>query len=439
MKTRLFPPRMKQLPARRSATIAALDVGTSKIACLIARLSPVGGDGPSARGRTHRARVLGIGHQRSRGVKAGQIVDMEEVEAAIRRTVDAAERMARTQVDSVIVTASGGRLASQHFAAKTRIDGAAVAASDVHRVLEASATHVTERGRVVLHSLPIGFSLDGACGIREPAGMVGAELGVDLHVASVDQAAMRNLLVAIERAHLSIEAAAAAPYVAGLAVLEADEAELGAIVIDMGAGGASVAVFSGGVLVHTDAVTLGGNHVTMDIARGLDCRLADAERLKTLYGAAIASPSDERETVAFDHVGESGEHSAHASKSHLVRIILPRVEETLEFLRDRLAAAGYPAHAGRRIVLTGGACLLTGLPEAARRILGGQVRVGRPAGIDGLPESARSPAFAAAVGLIVYPQFAGREYFEPRREQEARGTGTGGYMARVGQWLKESF
>jgi cell division protein FtsA len=439
MRSRLFPPRMKQLAARRSATMAVLDVGTSKIACLIARLTPVGGDGPSARGRTHRARVLGIGHQRSRGVKAGQIVDMEEAEGAIRRTVDAAERMARTQVDAVIVTASGGRLDSQHFAAKTRIEGGAVAACDVHRVLEASATHVLESGRVVLHSLPAGFSLDGSGGIREPAGMVGAELGVDLHVASVDQAAMRNLLVAVERGHLGVEAAVAAPYVAGLAVLEADEAELGAIVIDMGAGVTSLAVFSGGTLVHADAVTLGGNHVTMDIARGLDCRLADAERLKTLHGAAISSLSDERETVAFDHVGETGEHPAHAPKSHLVRIIRPRVEETLEFLRDRLAQAGYPAHAGRRIVLTGGSCLLTGLPEAARRILGGQVRVGRPAGIDGLPESAKSPAFAAAVGLLVYPQFAGREYFEPRREPDARATGTGGYIARVGQWLRESF
>ncbi|PWB79492.1 MAG: cell division protein FtsA [Methylocystaceae bacterium] len=438
MKNHSFPPRMKQLAARRSATMAVLDVGTSKIACLIARLTPIG-DEAAGRGRTHHARVLGIGHQRSRGVKAGQIVDMEEAESAIRQTVDAAERMAKTQVDGVIVAASGGRLASQHFTAKTRIGKGAVAASDVHRVLEASATHAMHRGRVVVHSLPTSFSLDGVGGIREPKSMVGSELGVDLHVASCDQAAMRNLLLAVERGHLGIEAVAAAPYVAGLSVLEADEAELGAIVIDMGAGVTSLAVFAGGVLVHVDAVTLGGNHVTMDIARGLDCRLIDAERLKTLYGAAISSPSDERETVAFDHVGESGEYPAHAPKSHLVRIIRPRIEETLEFLRDRLAASGYPAHAGRRIVLTGGGCLLTGAPEAARRILGGQVRVGRPAGIAGLPESAKSPAFAAAVGLLVYPQFAGREYFEPGHEAPARATGTNGYMSRVGQWLKESF
>jgi cell division protein FtsA len=438
MKNHLFPPRMKQLSARRSATMAVLDVGTSKIACLIARLSPVP-ESAQRRGRTHHARVLGIGHQRSRGVKAGQIVDMEDAESAIRQTVDAAERMAKAQIDAVIVTASGGRLSSQHFAAKTKIAKGAVEASDVHRVLEASATHAMSRGRVVVHSLPTSFSLDGVGGIREPKSMVGAELGVDLHVASCDQAAMRNLLLAVERGHLGIEAVAAAPYMAGLAVLEADEAELGSIVIDMGAGVTSLAVFAGGVLAHVDAVTLGGNHVTMDIARGLDCRLADAERLKTLYGAAISSPSDERETVAFFHVGESGDHPAHVPKSHLVRIIRPRVEETLEFLRDRLAAAGFAAHAGRRIVLTGGACQLTGAPEAARRILGGQVRVGRPAGIDGLPESAKSPAFAAAVGLLVYPQFAGREYFEPGRDADARATGTGGYMSRVGQWLKDSF
>lgn len=436
MRRRLFPPRMKQL-SPRSATLAVIDVGSSKIACLIARLTPIP-EGAPIRGRTHHARILGIGHQRSRGVKFGQVVDMEESENAIRQTVEAAERMARTQVGPVIVTASGGRIASQHFAAKTQIGGRAVQASDVHRVLEASATHTAHRGRVVMHSLPTGFSLDGVGGIRDPKNMIGSALGADLHVASCDEAAMRNLVLAVERGHLTVEAAAAAPYAAGLAVLEPDEAELGAIVIDMGAGSTSLAVFEAGGLVHVDAVMLGGNHVTMDIARGLDVRLSDAERLKTLHGSAIPSPSDERETIAFDHVGEPGEHPAHAPKSHLVRIISPRVEETLEFLRDRLVSAGYPARVHRRIILTGGGCLLTGAPEAARRILGSQVRVGRPLGIDGLPESAKSPAFAAAVGLFVYPQFAEREYFEPDRS-EARRTGTHGYMSRVGRWLRESF
>lgn len=433
----MVPPRMRQLPPRRAATVAALDVGTSKIACLIARLTPEAEVAPGD-WRTHRARILGIGHQRSRGVKSGLVVDMDEAEGAIRQTVDAAERMAGIQVERVIVTASGGRFASQHFAAKRAIGGREIEESDIHRVLEASAAHHLHRGRVAVHSLPTGFSLDGVTGIREPRNMIGEELGVDLHVATCDQAAMRNLALAVERGHLSVEAVAAAPYVAALSVLEPDEAEMGVVAIDMGAGATSLSVFAGGEMLHLDQVTLGGNHVTMDIARGLDARVSDAERLKTFHGSAIASPSDDRETVAVDHVGDGGERPVHVPKSHLVRIIGPRMEETLEFLRDRLARAGFPAKANRRVVLTGGACQLTGAPEAARRILGGQVRVGRPIGVEGLPEAARSPAFAAAAGLLAYPLVAGREYFEPHRETRLA-TGTDGYMSRVGRWLMDSF
>jgi len=437
MKSQLVPPRLKPLSPRRSATLAVLDVGTSKIACLIARLTPMGEAAPGD-WRTHRIRVLGIGHQRSLGVKHGLVIDMDEAERAIRHTVDAAERMAGLQVDQVLVTASGGRFASEHFTAKRTIGGREVAEGDIHRVLEASAAHHLHRGRVAVHSLPTGFSLDGVNGIREPKDMIGDELGVDLHVATCDQAAARNLILAAERGHLGVEGMVAAPYAAGLSVLEPDEAEMGVVLVDMGAGSTSLAVFARGEMVHLDAVTLGGNHVTMDIARGLDARLADAERLKTFHGSAISSSSDERETVSFDHVGERGHHKAHAPKSHLVRIIRPRIEETFEFLRDRLARAGYPASPSRRIVLTGGASQLTGAAECAHRILGGQVRVGRPLGVEGLPDPARSPAFAAAAGLLVYPQVAGREYFEPHRAERSA-TGTDGYMSRVGRWLKESF
>jgi cell division protein FtsA len=176
----------------------------------------------------------------------------------------------------------------------------------------------------------------------------------------------------------------------------------------------------------------------MDVARGLSVSLADAERLKTLYGACIASPSDERDSIALQRVGDDMDHSTHVPKSELVRIIRPRVEEILELTRDRLKAAGQGIHAGRRLVLTGGGCQLTGLPELARSIVSPQARIGRPLGVEGLPESAKSPAFAAAVGLMIYPQVAGIEHFEPRRVDRAS-SGDDGYVARVGRWLKESF
>ena len=436
MSLRNVAPRMRQLPPGKSAILSVLDIGTSKIACLIARLTP---DTGGAGRHSHTATVLGIGHQRSRGIKGGAVVDMQEANSAIRMAVDAAERMAGVQVESVIVNVTGGRLASQLYSAKVSVGGRAVAGPDIQRVLEAAAAASLRQGRAVLHALPNGFSLDNATGIQDPKGMIGDELAAQMHVISSDGAAARNLMLAIEQAHLVIDAVVATPYAAGLAVLVDDEADLGAAVVDMGGGTTSVGVFSGGNLVHSDAFAVGGNHVTLDLARGLTARLSDAERLKTMHGSCLIATSDERETVTVPVVGEEGEHPNYVPKNQLNKIIRPRVEEILELVRDRLKAAGFASHAGRRLVLTGGASQLTGLPELARTMISNHVRIGRPMDVLGLPESAKSPAFAAAAGLLIYPQVAGIEHFEPRRHAAAQATGTDGYIARVGRWLKESF
>jgi len=431
-------PRMRQIPARKSAILSVLDVGASKIVCLIARLTPME-PSEALRGRTHRCKVLGIGHQRSSGVKGGAVVDLQAAEHAARLAIDAAERMAGVEVGGGIVNMSGGRLASSRFSATATLRGKAVAEQDVQRVLEAAATANAEPGRTILHALPTAFRLDATQDVRDPKGMIGVELGVDLHVASCDSAAARNLMLVIERCHLRVEAMVATPYAAGLSTLVDDEAELGAAVVDFGGGSTTVGVFSGGRLIHVDAVALGGVHVTRDVARGLNVSVTDAERLKTLYGACIASPSDDRESIAAHRLGEDMDHPSHLPKSELLRIIRPRVEEILELVRDRLRASGHAAQAGRRLVMTGGACQLTGLPELARAIISSQARIGRPLGIEGLPESGKSPSFAAAVGLMVYPQMAGLEYYEITRQFSRQQQGEGGYAARVGRWLKESF
>ena len=434
----MMPRRMRPISTRRSAVLCALDIGTSKIVCLIARLSPAE---PSEmlRGRTHRCRILGIGHQRSRGIKGGTVVDMEEAEKAIRLAVDSAERMAGVEVTGVVVNVTGGRLSSQHYSAKVGVGGRSVSDYDVGRVLEASSATTARQGRAVLHSLATGFSLDQTRGIRDPKGMIGEELGADMHVIGCDTAATRNLMLVIERCHLAIEAIVATPYAGGLSALVDDEAEIGVALVDMGGGSTSTGVFEGGHLTHVDTFAVGGNHVTMDVARGLTTRVADAERLKTLHGTAISSASDERDMLSVAAVGEDADHANHVPKSQLVRIIKPRVEEILELVRDRLAASGFSSKSGRRVVLTGGASQLTGVAEVARRIISPQVRIGRPLGIHGLPESAKSPAFTAAVGLLIYPQFAGVEHFEPRPSTAYKATGTDGYVGRVGRWLKESF
>ncbi|ALA16373.1 MULTISPECIES: cell division protein FtsA [Chelatococcus] len=436
-------PRLKPLSARKSTLLSVLDVGTSKVVCLIAQLLPAS-DSDVLRRRTHQVRVLGIGHQRSLGLKGGIVVDLEAAEQAIRQAVDAAERMAKVEVQSVIVNLTGGRLAAQSFAANVATRGT-VTSADVHRVLDAASAHSLKPGRVVLHALPTGYALDGQKGVLDPVGMIGENLGVDLSVVTSEASAARNLMLAVERCHLDVEAIVASPYAAGIATLVDDEAEMGGLVIDLGGGTTSFGAFFAGHLVHADAVAVGGHHVTMDVARGLSTHLAAAERLKTLYGGALPSASDEREIIAVPLVDESERDVPnHMPKSHLVRIIRPRVEEILELVRDRLKAAGFAPADGRRVILTGGASQLTGLPEVARRILAGpkgsaQVRIGRPLGIKGLPEAAKGPAFAAAVGLLVYPQVAHIEHFEPKAARTMLATGTDGYLSRMGRWFRESF
>jgi cell division protein FtsA len=383
--------------------------------------------------------VVGYGHTGARGMKAGGVVNLGQAEEAIRQAVDAAERMASVEIESVVLSISAGRLSGELFGADIDVVGSAVSEGDIARVLAAGNAHSQRDGRAVLHSLPVAYSIDGSAGIRDPRGMLGGRFGVDMHVATTDVAAARNLMLAVERSHLAVEAMVASPYVAGLAALADDEADLGSAVIDMGAGTTTMAVFAGGRFVNLEGFALGGQHITMDIARGLSTPIADAERIKTLHGSVISGGSDERDMISVPPIGDDGNEPAQfASRAALVQIIKPRAEEILEMVRDRLTACAFAADARGRIVLTGGASQLTGMTDLASRILNRPVRVGRPLGISGLPDAAKGSAFAVAAGLLVYPQAAHLEHFESRGRRHLR-TGTGGYFARVGRWLRESF
>jgi cell division protein FtsA len=431
-------PKMKPVSPKRSAVVAALDVGTSKIVCLIAKLEP---QGPQEvlRRRSHGVRVLGFSHTAASGMKAGSVVDLVEAEGMIRHAIDIAESGAGVQLESVVVSLSGGRIGSERFVANIELSGGAVSEGDIARVLAAASRHSVRDGRAVLHCLPIGYSLDATTGIREPRGMLGRRFGVNMHMVTTDVATVRNLMLSVERSHVGVEAMVATPYVAGLSVLADDETDLGAACIELGAGTTTIAVFSAGRFVHADGFALGGHHVTMDLARGLNTRIADAERIKAIYGSVLTGGSDERDMISVPPVGDDErEPPQFVSREALVRIIKPRVEEILEMVRDRLAASPFAAEPRGRVVLSGGASQLSGLADLAARILKRPVRIGRPLGVAGLPAAAKGPAFAVAAGLLVYPQAAHLEHFEPRRTRQLM-TGTGGYMTRVGRWLRESF
>ncbi|MBM3519094.1 MAG: cell division protein FtsA [Alphaproteobacteria bacterium] len=408
--------------AVRGGVIAALDVGTSKVTCFIAR-----------READDSRRVIGVGTHVSRGMRAGTVVDMEETERAIRAAVESAERMAEETVREVYLNVSGTQPTSQLLSAEITLGGQPITGSDLRRVREQSLSRLDLPGREVVHAIPLGYAVDGNRGVRDPLGMFCAHLGVDLHAVTVPAGPLRNLAMCVERGHLAIADVAASPYASGLGVLVSDEKELGVTLIDMGAGITSLAVFVSGHPVYTDFVPLGGGHITHDVARGLSTPAEYAERLKTLYGSALPSPSDEREILRVPQVGESEhESTTEVPCSVLVGIIQPRIEETFEHVRARLEASGFDRLSGRRVVLTGGACQLQGVRELAARILDKQVRIGRPIKLGGLSDATSGPAFATCAGLLAYGQ-AGE--VEARTWRLEEGEAPRGRLAKVGRWL----
>ncbi len=409
----------------RDGLIAGLDVGTAKVCCFVARA-----DGAAVR-------VIGIGHQLAKGVRAGAITDMEGVEESIRAAVDQAERMAGETVHEVFVNLSCGFPASHTVGVEVSIDGHAVAEADLRRVMDHARARHEPGEKEVVHAIPVGFTIDGSSGIREPRGMYGDRLGVNLHVVTAATGPLRNLTVCVERCHLKIAGLALSQYGSGLAALVEDEMDLGVTLVDMGGGTTKIAVFYDGALIHSDQVPLGGGHVTGDIARGLSAPLAHAERLKTLYGSAVPSPADAGEIIAVPQVGESDEDAVnHLPRSILVGIVKPRLEETFELVRDRLAASGVEKLAGRRVVLTGGASQLQGARELAARVLDKQVRIGRPTGVQGLAESTAGPAFAGCAGLLLYAARDAAEAVERAPDPDAEAHGR---LARIGKWIRENF
>jgi cell division protein FtsA len=416
---------MKKLATRPRGTIGVVDIGTTKVCCFIAR------------NNDSEPQILGIGHQVSRGVKSGVVVDIEAASHSILAAVHAAEQMAGETLSEIVVNLSGGFNPSRLIKSEINVNGREITDRDMHRVLEHGHVLKEPADREVIHSIPVGFSIDQSRGIRDPRGMFGQRLGVNMHVVTAQSAAVRNLATCIGRSHLEIGALVVSPYAAGLACLVEDETELGVTVIDMGGGTTSVAVFFDGNLVFTDSVPVGGGHVTNDIARGLSTPLAHAERMKTLYGSAIASAADERETITVPQVGEDDDGQAnHVPRSLLVGVISPRLEETFELVRDRLEHSGFDKIAGRRIVLTGGACQLPGTRELAGLILDKQIRIGRPLRIEGLAEATGGPAFATSAGLV---HFALSERAETPRRGRALTEEPGGVFVRFGHWIRENF
>ena len=422
----------------KPGVFAALDIGASKTVCFIARTEQTLAG--------IRPRVIGVGHVSTKGVRAGAVVDMDAAADSIRAAVENAEKMAGHTVSEIVLCAATGGLSSQRVSVDLDLASSEVTDRDLRRILGEALYQYDEPGRVLLHALPLSWRVDGHRGVKDPRGMFGEQLGVDLHLVAAASDPIQNLVASVERCQLSVAGVVATPYAAGLSVLSPDERELGALVVDMGAHVTSLAVFTEGALQHVDAIPLGGAHVTNDIARGLSTPVQAAERIKALYGCALDSPDDDQVMIETPPIaGEGAATMAQQPRALLNAVIRPRLEEIFELARDRLAAADVDRAAGRSLVLTGGASQLPGACELAGRVLGKHARLGRPDSLNGLGDAVSGPAFSACAGALQrcvngpVEAIAGPPRFDraasARRGPESADRGP----AAIWRWFTESF
>lgn len=371
--------------------LVGLDLGTTKISVVVAEPDDSG-----------ILKIVGVGMAPSRGMRRGNVVNLEETAASIRRAVVEAERMSGVPIRCVYAGIAGEHiksLNSRGVIAVSRRD-AEIGAGDVERVVEAARTVMIPADREVFHVIPQEFIVDDQGGIRDPVGMAGVRLEADVHIVTGGMTSARNLTRAIEKAGLRVEALVLEPIASAYAVLAQDERELGVALIDIGGGTSDLALFYEGSVRHTASVGLGGTNITGDLAIGLRTSVDSAEEIKLRHGCALASlvPAEEMVEVP----GVAGRPTRQLSRQLLASMIEPRVEEILAAARREIRKSLYGENLTAGVVLTGGASLMPGLAELAEQVLDLPVRRGSPVGMNGMTEAAGDPRQATGVGLVLH-------------------------------------
>ncbi|KCZ45405.1 MULTISPECIES: cell division protein FtsA [unclassified Hyphomonas] len=414
-----------------TGTVAALDIGCSKITCLIGRND---GSGPRS------FRILGAGRQQSRGFTGGTITDMEGLERAIRLAVEDAEREAGEQISNVMLGITGQKLASTLVTARIAIDGREINQKDVRRIQAQALAKVPARGEETLAAWPVAYRVDEQEGVREPQGMYANELSLLLSVVTAPKSVVKNLVECVGRAHIGVSALIPSSIASGAGTLIDDEIENGAICIDMGAGVTAVSVYLNGSPAWLGLVPAGGAHVTSDLAQGLGTTFAAAERLKSVYGTANLEGPGLAERIEVPRLGDDGRLQAtRMERGQLAAIIAPRVEETFEFVRKTLDSSGVRKVLPHRVVLTGGASQLPGVRDVANRILQAPVRLGRPTIAEFLGETLATPAFSTASGLLLYSELGFADAVRATASRKDGPESRSGVVNKVFHWLEENF
>lgn len=409
------------------STIAALDIGSSKVCCIIARVN-----------KDKKINIIGYGYNASQGIKNGVITDINQATISVCNAVEDAEQKANERIDSIILNVSGDKTSSRlHNASISLRRSRPINETDINKVLEKGLNKINVENNELIHCLSTNYKIDGGEYVKDPMNIYGEELSVDVLLGMYPNILYKNLCSVVESAHLDVENSVLSAYASGMSCLVEDEREYGATIVDIGGGTTSIATFKNGFPSAFSTLPVGGINITKDITQGLTTSFAHAEDLKIRHGCAFGVTHDEYETINVYPLGEEDDSSIRQMhRSDLIRIIAPRVEEIFELVARKLDSHGLRGLRNHRVVLTGGCSQLPGIRDVAALILDKQVRLGGPRNVKDIPENLyNNPIFSTALGLLM---FATDNMERKPKKIINRPVGESGKLAKIFNWIKQN-
>jgi cell division protein FtsA len=406
----------------RKNLIVGLDIGTSKIAAIVAEVKGEGG-----------FEIIGMGSAPSRGLKKGVVVNIETTVAAIQRALEEAELMADCKIADVYTGIAGSHIKSFNSQGMVAIKDKEVSQMDIDRVIETAKAVQIPNDQQILHILNQEFIIDGQEDVREPLGMSGVRLEVKVHIVTGAVSAAQNIIKCVRRCGLDARDLILQPLASALAVISDDEKDLGVALVDIGGGTTDVAVFTHGAIRHTAVIPIAGDQITNDIAMALRTPTKDAEDIKQRFGCALSQLADPQQMVEVPGVGERS--TRELSRKTLAEVIEPRVEELYSLVQAELRRSGYEDLLSSGIVLTGGSSMMQGMVELGEEIFHMPVRMGQPNYSGGLAEVVRHPRYSTGVGLLL----AGMQQYRQREIAQLQISSFQHLLERMKAWFKGNF
>lgn len=402
--------------------IVGLDIGTSKISAIVAEIAADGD-----------VEIIGMGKHTARGMKKGVVINIESTVQSIKRAIEEAELMAGCEIHSVFAGVAGSHISSLNSHGMVAIRDKEVSHEDLERVMDAARAVAISTDQKILHVLPQQFLIDEQEGVREPIGMSGVRLEVDVHMVTGAESAVQNIIKCIHRCDLEVDDIILEQLASSLAVLTEDEKELGVCLVDIGGGTSDVAILVDGAIRHTRVFPVAGDQVTNDIAVALRTPTKYAEEIKIKYACALRQLTNPEETIEVPSVGDRPPRRL--ARQVLAEVVEPRYEELFTLIKNELQRSGLEEFCASGIVLTGGSAKMEGAVELAEEVFHMPVRVGSPLDIDGLNDMVKDPRCATGVGLVLF----GKQNQAKNSFDEQKNKGLLKALSKMQKWFQGNF